>query len=273
MKFKSFLVGLIISGFVLSGGVTLAATKNAQLPSSFVYQAINKYKQKNYTGCIQDMDYIIQKGRPTDVAYYYKAISYSQLGMPEKAREAYESARSISSNRVLIDYATQAMNCIDDASLCDSQLDSGDITKFIKSEEFMHSDVKAELENQTIERAKAEINNDVKPDSNELKYLNQNNQPTDKEIADAVRTLSKLGINPFNGNMGMFGGLGGQSSEIAQINAMFGNSNNNNNNMMNLIPMLSAMTQNGNTGVSKEFVQTYMMNQMLPGFDFSSSNK
>lgn len=217
------------------------------------------------------MDYIIQKGRPSDIVYYYRAISYSQLGIPEKARESYDAARNISSNRVLIDYATQAINCIDDATLCDANLDDSDITKFIKSNEFMHNDVKTKLETQAIERAKEEINKDIKPNDDSLKYLNQNNEPTDKEIADAVRTLSKLGINPLaNINMGQFGAM---NSEIAQINAMFGN-NNNNNNMMNFIPMISAMSQNGgNSNISKEFVQAYMMNQMLPGFNFSNNDK
>lgn len=270
MNLKSLVSGLIISGIVLSTGIAFAASKNVQIPTSFVYQAINKYKNKNYTGCIQDMDYIIQKGRPSDIVYYYRAISYSQLGIPEKARESYDAARNISSNRVLIDYATQAINCIDDATLCDANLDDSDITKFIKSNEFMHNDVKTKLETQAIERAKEEINKDIKPNDDSLKYLNQNNEPTDKEIADAVRTLSKLGINPLaNMNMGQFGAM---NSEIAQINAMFGN--NNNNNMMNFIPMISAMSQNGgNSNISKEFVQAYMMNQMLPGFNFSNNDK
>ncbi len=273
MNLKSLISGLIISGIVLSTGIAFAANKNVQVPTSFVYQAISKYKHKNYTGCIQDMDYIIQKGRPSDIVYYYKAISYSQLGLPDKAREAYESARNISSNRVLIDYATQAINCIDDATMCDANLDESDITKFIKSNEFMHNDVKTKLENQAIERTKQEINNDVQPSEGNLKYINQNDQPTDKEIADAVRTLSKLGINPLS-NMGNFGQFGAMNSEIAQINAMFGN-NNNNNNMMNFIPMISAMSQNGgsNSNISKEFVQAYMMNQMLPGFNFSNNDK
>ena len=112
MSLKSLVSTFIISGIVLTTGIAFAASKNVQIPTSFVYQAINKYKNKNYTGCIQDMDYIIQKGRPSDIVYYYRAISYSQLGIPEKARESYDAARNISRNRVLIDYATQAINTI-----------------------------------------------------------------------------------------------------------------------------------------------------------------
>lgn len=273
MKLRLLAVSLIITGLVFSTGITYAASKKVEIPSSFIYQAISKYKNKNYTGCIQDMDYIIKKGKPTDLVYYYKAISYAQLGMPNEAREAYSAAIQLSSNKTLVDYATQAVSCIDDVTMCDTNLDDADITKFIKSNQFMHNDVTQELQNKAIERAKAGINSDMQPTEESLKYINQNNQPTDKEIADAVRTLSKLGINPLNGNnLAMFG----QNPEMMQINAMFGNQNNNNNNsMMNLIPMLSAMqsSPNGSAQVSKEFVQAYMMNQMLPSFNFGNNDK
>lgn len=46
MNLKSLVSGLIISGIVLSTGIAFAASKNVQIPTSFVYQAINKYKTK-----------------------------------------------------------------------------------------------------------------------------------------------------------------------------------------------------------------------------------
>ena len=273
MKLKTALIYTIISGILLTGSISFAAQQRETVPSSFLYNAINKYKQKNYTGCIQDMDYIIQKGRPSDLVYYYKAISYAQLGMPDQARQAYEAAASISSNRVLIDYANQAMMCIDDPTVCDSNLDESDITSFIKSEQFMHPEVKATVQKQAIERAREQINSQTQPDEDTLKYINlSENGPTDKEIADAVRTLAKLGINPM-GNMGL---MTGANSELAQMNALLGGNNNNNNNMMNLMPIINALQtsgQGGNSGFSKEFIQTYMMNQMLPNFNFGSDDK
>ncbi len=270
MKLKSLQSCLIIFGLILSTGIAFAAAEKVQIPSSFVYQAMNKYKNKNYTGCIQDMDYMIKMGKPSDIAYYYKAISYAQLGMQAEARESYELASNITKNTVLRDYATQAVACIDDVTMCDMSLDEADITKFIKSEKFMHQEVEDGLKQKAIEKAKAEINNDVKPGEDTLKYINH--QPTDKEIADAVRTFQKMGINPFGGgNLAMYG----QNPELAQMNAMFGNNNSNNNmNMMNLMPMINAMqAQGGNSNLSKEFVQTYMMNQMLPNFNFNNDDK
>lgn len=275
MKLKQALVYTLITGILLTGTITYAAQKRENVPSSFLYNAINKYKQKNYTGCIQDMDYIIQKGRPSDLVYYYKAISYAQLGMQTEARQAYESAAAITSNRILKDYANQAMMCIDDPTTCDSNLDENDITSFIKSEKFMHPEVKETVQKQAIERAREQINDEIQPGYDTVKYINMSqNGPTDKEIADAVRTLAKLGINPLG--MSNPALMTGANAELAQINALLGGNNNNNNNIMNLMPIINAMQTSGqgrNSGMSKEFIQTYMMNQMLPNFSFGSDDK
>ncbi len=271
MKLKAITSCLIIMGLIFTTGITFASSKKEPLPSSFLFQAMNKYKQKNYTGCIQDMDYMIQKGHPTDLAFYYKAISYSKLGMSDMAKENYQQAINVTSNTTLKDYASQALICIDDPSACDMNLDDGDITKFIKSEKFMHNDVKNNLQENAINRAKEEINNQKKPSDANLKYINQNNnQPTDKEIADAIRTLSKLGINPFNSMSAINPYMQEQNAELMQINALLGN-NNNSNNMMNLIPILTM--QGGNTQASKDLMQAYMMNQMLPNFNFGNNDK
>ncbi len=274
MKFKLLLAGLIISGIFFQTGMTYAASKTTSAPTSFVYQAIAKYKQKNYTGCIQDMDYAINHGKASDVAYYYKALSYARLGMKDEARQAYESARQTTANQSIATYATHAISCIDDSANCDSSLDGGDITKFIMSGDFMHSEVKENMKNQAMERVKDTINNSAAPSPEDLKYINQTTEPTDKEIADAVRTFQKLGINPFSATGGTnLASSYNQNAEMAQLNALLGN--NNNNSMMNLIPMMSAMQTSPNTsgGVNKEFVQAYMLNQMLPGFNFGKNDK
>lgn len=288
MKSKLTGIYLLLFALIFSGGLAFASAAQ-EVPSSLMYQAVNKYKNKDYTGCAQDMDYVIKNSKPTDIAYYYKALSYAQLGMIDEARSAYETARSMSTNRALIDYSTQAIeaiDCMNGGDGCSSSSGdpnaegavSDDITNFIKSEEFLHDDVKKNLQSKTIERAKSEINNGKKPTEKDLKYLNNNdNMPTDKEIADAVRTFSKLGINPITpmySNAAMYGM--GQNAELAQMSAFLNGQNNNRNgyDMMNMIPMLSAMqSSDGKSGLNKEFIQTMMMNQMLPSFNFGNSDK
>jgi len=309
MKLKQVLASLAIFGLLTPMGVTLAATNNGTAPTSLVYQAISKYKNRNYTGCIQDLDYAISHGRSSDIAFYYKALSYARLGMKEDARSAYESAYNMTSNYKLAEYAKQAVSCIDDPETCDSKLDPQDITFFIKSNKFMHPDVEEAIKNQAMERAKTNINSEAKPNENDLKYLqdDKNNEvkpnedkqwedkqwedkpnegehrhinynygvPTDKEIADAVRTFQKMGLNPFSNGMNMNTAYG-QNAEMMQLSALLNNqnNNNNNNNMMNLVPMLTALQSQGgsNSTVSKDFMQAYMLNQMLPNFNFGSNN-
>ena len=274
MKLKLVIVLLLAAG-LLFPSQAFATAKKANVSNSFIYQAIAKYRNKNYTGCIQDMDYAIQNGRPSDIAYYYKALSYAKLGMTDEAKGAYQSALSSTSNRTLAEYAQQAVSCIDDPTTCDSSLDDKDITSFIKSNQFMHPEVQQKVKDQAMDRIKQSINGEFTPDNNDLKYLNQNNAPTDKEIADAVRTFQKLGINPMNAIVGANYSAYTQNPEAMQINAMFGNQNNNNNNMMNLLPMMLAMqaSPNGSGAINKEFLQTYMMNQMIPSFNFDNNDK
>lgn len=278
MKLKLFTTALIISAFILTAGNCLAdnASSKKQIPSSFIYQAVDKYKKGDYTGCIQDMDYLIKNGKASDVAFYYKAISYSRLGLANDAREAYNNAISISNNRSLVEYSTQALACMDNAENC-IPADTSDITNFIQSGKFMSDEIIKANKDKAMQKVKEDINKDLKPSKDDLRYINQNPEPTDKEIADAIRTLSRLGINPFGqlggANLAMYGA---QNAEMMQLNALFGNNNNNGNDMMGLLPFL--MQQNTGTAqeksqLSKQFVQAYMLNQMMPGLNFGSNDK
>lgn len=273
MKFKSIIACVALMSLLIPSGMVFAASNKSSVPASFVYQAISKYKNRNYTGCIQDLDYAISHGRSSDIAYYYKALSYARLGMRDEAKTAYQSAYDITSNSILAEYAKEAIACIDEPTSCGSG-GADDISTFIKSKEFLHQDVKEVLKQQAIERSKNNINNDANPGNDNLKYINYNNNamPTDKEIADAVRTFQRLGMNPFSGvntNMAY-----GQNNELMQLNALFNNQNNNNNNMMNLVPMLSALQAQGGSATSnKDIMQAYMLNQMLPNFNFGNNDK
>ncbi len=102
------------------------------------------------------------------------------------------------------------------------------------------------------------INNDMAPDMQNYKLLNDASkinqaQPTDSEIANAVRVLAQVGFNPFN----MMNGY--TDPQMAALSAALGNSNNNN---MNYLPYL--MSQGANPEVAKQMMQSMMMSQMMP---------
>ena len=85
--------------------------------------------------------------------------------------------------------------------------------------------------------------------------------PTNEEIANAVKTLAKLGINPM-GQMAQ--PMSYQNPEMMQMSMLLGN-NTQQNNGMNMLPLLM-MNQNGSQNMSPELLETMMMNQMTPTY-------
>ncbi|MCX4274151.1 MAG: tetratricopeptide repeat protein [Candidatus Gastranaerophilales bacterium] len=190
--------------------ITLAATKAAKRSvtvSSPVYAAIAKYKQKNYTGCIQDLTPVVEKDANNAVAQYYLGISYTQLGMKGEAKEAYQKVIDLNVDTKLTEYSKRAVACIDGRPECsanyvDKNAPIDDMAVFIKSGKFLDDSVQKQIQEKSLDKLKDQINNDTMPDVQNYKYLNDasgsmNAQPTDKEIADAVRVLAKAGVNPF----------------------------------------------------------------------------
>lgn len=57
---------------------------------------------------------------------------------------------------------------------------------------------------------------------------------------------------------------------MAQLN-MLTNSQNSNNNFLNMLPYLMAQKGN-NSNISPELIQTMLMNQAMPSFDFGGNN-
>lgn len=234
--------------------------------SPAVYTAISKYKQKNYTGCIQDLTPIVEKDANNDIAQYYIGIAYARLGIKDKAQEAYNNVISTSKDDKLVKYSKKALACLNDQPECSPDYVApgtpadDEMTVFIKSGKFLHDDVLHNVQEKTLEKQKDRINNDMAPDAYNYKFINDasGSMPTDKEIANAVKVLAKAGINPFNMNMmNEFA-----NPEIAQLNAMMGN--NNNMNTMNYMPYIMAQNS-GNAEMTKQMIQSMMFSQMMPG--------
>lgn len=183
------------------------AVKRSVAVSSPVYAAIAKYKQKNYIGCIQDLTPIVEKDGKNAVAQYYLGTSYTQLGMTSEAKGAYQKVIDLDVDTKLTEYSKRAIACIDGRPECsanyvDKNAPVDEMTVFIKSGKFLDDSVKQQIREKALDNLKDQINNDTTPDAKNYKYLNDasgavNVQPTDKEIADAVRILAKAGVNPF----------------------------------------------------------------------------
>lgn len=304
-------VFIIFIFLFFSVNTAFSAMSNADL----IRSGIIKYKNKNFAGCISTMKEAIKNDPSNATAHYYVAIAYARMGDKTEAINYYTKVVSLNSNVTLTSYAKQGLAAINDGYKYSNQ--NVEVENFIKKypKDSINPNIRKNLKIMELERKKEEINKkvnapvinvskteeveetdkDVKKEEKKKDKENKtdkttdsektsfNGQPTDAEIAQAVRTFAALGINPMQMNA-----MNGQMANInqyqtsqaaqdyAQLQMMLGAQNNNgfnNNNMMNFLPYLMQQNGQNNQNLSKDFIQTMMMTQMMPDFSFDTSNK
>lgn len=246
MKLKKF----ILSMAILTCMTMQLACIAADVSDSTIKAMVNKYKAQNYLGCIQDTDKIIEKNPSNIYAHYYKGLSYYQLGKQAEAIESFNKVEALNTNDRLVSYSKRAKACMIKPEACKAYSSEGsDLDKFIKSNRFYDNSVQQEVNKKKLDRIKENINDEVNPQKSEM--------PSNEEIANAVKTLAKIGFNPMN-SMGttMY-----QNPEMLQMSMLLGNDTQSNNTMNSMIPYLM-MGQNGSQKMSPELIQTMMMGQM-----------
>ena len=253
MKLKKIILGLAALAFMAIQTASFAD----QVSDSTIKSLVSKYKAQNYLGCIQASDKVIQKNPSNIFAYYYKGLSYYQLGKKEEAISAFEKVQALNSNKTLVEYSKKGIACLETPEECATYGQAqSDLDLFIKSKKFYDKSVQAEVNKKKLDRIRENIND-------ELKNTDQKSEvPTNDEIANAVKTLAKIGINPLAGI-----NAGYQNPEMMQMNMLLGNNNMNNGMGMNnnMLPML-LMNKEAMQNMSPEVIQSMMMNQMAPAF-------
>ena len=261
---------LFVNFVLIAVAATTLCAGMAQADNAAIKSAIAKYKAKNYVGCLQEITAILEEDPSDAAAYYYQALSFAQLGNVQEAQKAYNKVIDLNTNEVLVEHATRGIACLkgEDNAGCkepEKPDTATELDKFINSDKFYSKSVQKEINLKKLERKKQAINEQLKSEASE---------PTDAEIAEAVRTLAKLGINPLGHNSqnnkidpAAYTQMMQQSNELAQLNMLMGNNNNGQNNWL---PML-LMSQNGQQKLSPELIQTMMMSSMNANFGFDSS--
>jgi len=249
MNLKKFVLGLTILGLMTAQTACMADN----VPDSVIRTLVGKYKAQNYTGCAQMSEDIIKKNPSNIYAHYYKGLAYMQLGKTEQATEAFEKVEMLNSNPTLVKYAQRGIACLQNPEDC-AKYDqtNSELDKFIKSNKFYDKSVQSEVNKKKLDRIKENINEELGPNK-------KSEMPTNDEIAQAVKTLAKLGINPMAGMNANYA-----NPEMMEMNMLLGN-NTQTNNGMNMLPML-LMNQNGVQKMSPELIQTMMMSQMAPTY-------
>ncbi len=177
-------------------------------------------------------------------------------------------------------------NCTKAVELLKTASDKDGISEFIRSGEFLHTDAAEKVKDNSMKGVQEAINSgDKNVDFAKFRYLNDAtnsdpmngekmvaaaasiDMPSDKEIADAVKTLAKVGFNPLN-----FNSQQGFNPHLAQMN--YYSPSQNNNNSFDMLPFLMSQQNNRDSGnLNPQLIQNMMMNQMLPSYDFSNTSK
>lgn len=262
-----------------------------------IRQAIYKYKTKNYTGCVQDLEEILKVEPYNSVVWYYLGLSYSMLGNKDNSTLSFNTAKLLDPNSLIGKYSQKGLDCLANPDKCIVKNESQvQIDEFINSHKFVSETAKKEMFKQKLQYQKDAINHNIRNLPKEEKIqekksqnnnVSSNSEPTNEEIAQAVRTFQKLGLNPFavSGNINNQGTQQNMAqayinnNELAQLNMMLNQGNvmgnqNNGNNMMNMLPLILSMNNNQgvqNTNgfkVTPEMIQVMMTSAMMPGLDF-----
>ncbi len=181
---------------------TFAAQKKKTPSQSAIQSAVVKYRNGNYVGSMQDLEDTLAKNPNNYYAKYYLALCHTRLGHKDKAKPLYEEVVNSNSNDALVYYSQKAIDCLDNPNgekckpVGTSQTPD-DITKFIQSGKQIHPAAMDRIINTRMERS---LEKEEYAKKQNLNRKSDNSIPTNEEIAQALNTLSKAGLNPYSAN-------------------------------------------------------------------------
>lgn len=292
-RFMKRQVLCLLTMFMVVGHAPFAFAKASSSYSPVKY-AIKKYKAGNFTGCLQDCQYIVSRDPSNSLAYYYMAMSYVQAGKKDEAVSAYSKVLTLKPNTQLFEYATTGKRCLETPEQChldtSAPSDTPELDKFIATpfNNNLAPGVKAEIEKKHLDAIRNEINSGKDVDEYDLRKLNDNSSeiktdsvaqkvPSNDEVVAALRVLKAAGLSSFAQQANYTNPYAVQSDnyqspEMAQISSMLGNNNNNkDNSMMNMLPFMLAQNKNGTSGgCTPQMMQAVIMNSMMPDFSIDT---
>ena len=164
---------------------------------------IVKYKNEDYTGAMLDLEDLVKVEKNNTYAKYYLALCYTRLGFKEESKILYNEVVKKDDNLTLSHYSRKALTCLENPNdesckppkvVYEESPEMTDIESFIRSGRKIHP---AAMDRITKEKLDRKLK--------EEEYLKQQQDadnrvsavPTNEDIAAALNTLSRLGMNPF----------------------------------------------------------------------------
>ena len=215
-KVLSFIVlTLIICAMANTKDVTAATyniTPKAPKVSAGLQPIVVKYRNGDYVGSMQDLEELVKVEKNNTYAKYYLALCYTRLGYKEEAKSIYREVLIKDENLALSYYSQRALDCIEDPNhptckppekeMPEKQTAAEtDMDLFIQSGKKIHPTAMDKITKQRMD-IKLQEEEYIRTQKMQEEAMNGQlqsyNQPTNEEIASALNTLSKIGVNPFN---------------------------------------------------------------------------
>lgn len=276
-------------------------TETIFYPNANITSAIQKYKNGNYTGCLQELFSLTKKDPSNALAYYYMAMAYTHVNMSDQAVSAYEKVIALNPNSYLSEYAEKGRDCLTGGPACHPELaeesaegeegqSEDNLDKFVKSPygNGLSPELNNELKQKQLQNIQETINKKKNLDPRDLKKIREFDSKndtsssieetdkiamvSDEEVLDAINTLKNAGVNVSLKKENPYEQIAGyQDPQMAELSMLLGNNNNNGNNMMNMVPMMMAQYQDGKN-IDPRFMQAMLMNSMMTSLDFNNNN-
>ncbi len=215
---KLFILGLVFSiiGLFCNSNCAQAEGDSTQV----IKGAIEKYKNKNYLGCISDLKMETAKDPASTVSWYYLGNAYMNIAMKREAHEAFDKVVQLNTVPKLTSYSIQAKICMENPARCTYQdfnkeqiaqlrLDpNGFLESFFSN---LNNQTKSQTDMEIEKLIKGGYRENIHPEAREVimqerTKMEQNNinsrnraaLPTNDKLAEAIEML-----NSQNSNMAM----------------------------------------------------------------------
>jgi len=259
-------------------------------PDANLQDAITKYQQGNYSGCLQEMISLTKIDPTNPVIYYYLGMAYTQVGNKDQAVKAYEYVMKLNSEKTLTQYATRGRDCLVGGPTCTTgeTFSSSEGSEDASLDEFINApygngfsdELNAEIRQKELDNIQETINNKKHLNEKEIERIQKFDQKgsvpeqnkvaevTNEDVLAAIEILKKAGvtvsINPYQSVP-----INDEYSQLSML--LGGNNNNSSSSMMNMLPYL--MGQNNGQKIDPQLIQSMMMNSMITDFTFTDNDK
>ena len=247
---KSILVLLAI--LVCASTSNFAIAKNTS--NSTLASAIKMYRAGNYAQCYTTLTDLVKKDPSNAVAYYYLAITSTQIGKKDEAISNYEKVLELSPEGQIGLYAKKGKTCLESPEQCKDFTENSELDAFIQRKfgSGFSKEVRSDYEKQKIENLMREMNrgNSIEP-AKFKEYKDFSSEvPTNDEIVSAIRVLQRAGLTDIVGN----------NSNFSDASMLLGSQDSDANVMMNML------MGNKNSAMSPQLIQSLITNQFSSGF-------